>query len=101
MDRKLSLSPPWGFTPPINFTAGTLNFIGNVNLVVKNTDAHTRTTARGSCEQTKGHPELRKDSRKYILKKNRGGEDCFGRNILFGEREISHQLGWDKTPPKI
>lgn len=38
--QKMQTHPSRGFTPPINFTAGTLNFIGNVKPVVK---VHTRT----------------------------------------------------------
>lgn len=105
-DAEPSRSPPCGFTPPINFTAGTLNFIGNVNLVVKNTDTHTHTHGQWLEEAvSKGrrHPELSKDSGKYKRKnKDRMKGLLFGRNIVFKERgKISHQLRWDTATPKI
>lgn len=72
-DAEPSRSPPCGFTPPINFTAGTLNFIGNVNLVVKKkTRTHTHTHGQWLKEAlSKGrrHPEPSKDSGKYKREK--------------------------------
>lgn len=38
--QKMQTHPSRAFTPPIKFTAGTLNFIGNVNPLVK---VHTHT----------------------------------------------------------
>lgn len=61
--QKMQTRPSRGFTPPIKFTAGTLNFIGNVNLVVKKyACTHTMGPIRDAGELRLGvtHPELSK-----------------------------------------
>lgn len=97
-DAEPSRSPPWGFTPPINFTTGTLNFIGNVNIVVKIRNTHTRTMARVK----------ERDIRNFLRTRANTWEEKQRMKGLFrpqhrfrGEREICHQLGWDTATSKI